>query len=423
MMAAQECPSILVECVDASFSDAMVVAAEIQAFLQGISARPIALRRLMAGTGDPARDPAGHQHVSAAGGLMANGWLWAERLAGLAVDPSWEVSGPEPMVAGPQVFIGADMAVGATPAAIHVAVRARDNTIEAMQGMGEGAPPFVRWRYDAFARPQLVFGHPGILAGIGPADETASRAAWSPSSPIAARTVLLVGEDDHLRHVYPAVLAALGDAADGLRIAVRPRILSPRALTASEAEDAVRAADAIILPGGCDGSQVDGQILVAGAAFALKTPILGCCFGMQTMTVAYARTALDVPDAHMEEVAPDVRPLVFTGLRNAAGERRHRLGERRFAIAPHSLARRVYGCGTARERMHHRYGLAPQFVAPLQATGLLASGTSEGSAITDVVEARDHPFYLGIQGHPELSSSAGRPHPAFVALLAAACRP
>jgi CTP synthase len=229
--------------------------------------------------------------------------------------------------------------------------------------------------------------------------------------------VLVVGEEEHLRDVYPAVLAALGDAAGSLHLNIAMAIASPRGLCATTAAEALDGIDAMVLPGGCDPSQVDGQIQLARAALKRDVPTLGMCFGMQTMTTAVVRARLGERGAHLEEVRPDASPLVFRCMMRQDSSGWHRLGCRAFTIAAGTLAHSIYRAGLAEERMHHRFRLEPGLFGSLAGEGLIVSGYCGRDEIADVIEVPDRRFFLGIQGHPELQSGPSRPHPAFLALL------
>ena len=184
-----------------------------------------------------------------------------------------------------------------------------------------------------------------------------------------------------------AVLAALGDAADRLGIAVSPIFFSGD----------MPEAEGLILPGGADLSPVEDQIAAARVAIAADLPLFGLCLGMQCFATALLRDAW--PDATLEEIAgpgPRRSFVRWTGLGDLAQiQLGHRLGDRPFHPAPGSrLAALLPGGATI--RMNHRYHLAPNAVFPMN---VCLHGSLDGPI--DGIELSDRRFCLGLQGHPE----------------------
>lgn len=255
---------------------------------------------------------------------------------------------------------------------------------------------------------------------------SADGAAFPSAPPQPARQAIelvVIGEREHLMHGYPALLGALGDAVDALPdCAIRVRIQSPRKLGTTAARGLIESADGLLLPGGVDPTQIAGQIRLARLALSAGVPTLGICFGMQSMTTAVLHERLGMADVALAEIAPWAARHSFVPLvRDGAGL--HRLGRRDFRMADgNSMARAAYGRDIASARMNHRFRLDPAWIAPLADHGFRVSAWScDGLAIPDIVEAVDHPFFVGIQGHPELGSRPGRP-PALFSHWLAHCR-
>ncbi|GHB14570.1 glutamine amidotransferase-related protein [Salinicola rhizosphaerae] len=237
-----------------------------------------------------------------------------------------------------------------------------------------------------------------------------------PATPSRPYRLSIAGEVEHLQEIYPAVLAAIGDAADAIGLNIALRIVSPRELTLAKAESLVAESDGLLLPGGCDNSQIDGQILLAAAALARDLPTLGLCFGMQSMATALIRQRLGVTGAHLEEVNPAATTLAISRLSSM----QPRLGDRRVDLLEGSRAADAYGATRAVERMNHRFGLDAHWWEPLRRAGVIVSGRGRDAPhIADILEVKDRRFYLGVQGHPELRSRPDLPHPALVAWLRA----
>ncbi len=443
-------PLILVDHDTPAGTAAGLVPAVLHALAQARSTDPLPFRRLlslseMTAAAQDQDSQAARQHVPEGGErLMDNLWLWPERLAGLTAAPALETSDPDSLPPGPAVIFQAGTMAPAVRnrlaarwdgPTLHLRVLVRENQLDVVlldpSGVSHDGPILGRWWRDGFGRFHLNTATCAELPGIGrlrpvPAPAPVSTPdyvpdyATGPNAPAFPPHVLVVGEEAHLRTVYPAVLASLADAGDRMGLSLVPRVVSPRGLSTGDAWVVAREADAIVLPGGCDTSQVDGQIAVAGAVLTLGTPTLGCCFGMQTMVTAFARKHMGLPGAHLEEIAPDARPLAISAIGKGRDGLRHRLGLRRFLVASGSLAQRVYQGREGAERMHHRYHLAPWLRDAAREAGLSLSALGEGGTVVDAIELPGHPYFLGIQGHPELSGAPDRPHAAFTTLLWAA---
>lgn len=215
----------------------------------------------------------------------------------------------------------------------------------------------------------------------------------------------LIGREADQREAYPATLAALGDAADALGIGLKLRFLPPVTLSATLSE--LDGAEAIVLPGGASMLSVPGQIRVAQASRQRKIPTLGLCLGMQSMATAAVQTQPGCEQATMAEVAGDAALHSFTRF----DDLRHRCG-----LLPFSAAHPLDG-GPLPELMHynHRYRFNPLLRPALLASGVTVTSEADGSV--DAITLPDHPFWFGVQGHPELQSRPGAPHPLFTALL------
>jgi CTP synthase len=203
----------------------------------------------------------------------------------------------------------------------------------------------------------------------------------------------LLGDAYHHRQVYPAVLARLGDAADRTGIAVEPVLLSAdEALT----EGVLAGLNGMILPGGADMGQVAPQIRLAECALAAGVPLFGLCLGMQSMATALVRSAL-WPDAVFEEIDGPGPRRSFVRMRAPNGDGLHRLGDHDFRPLPGSRLGALLPEGAAL-RMNHRYRFNPEIdTAVMPEAGWHWSGD-----ILDAVEVASHPFFIGLQGHPEI---------------------
>jgi CTP synthase len=189
--------------------------------------------------------------------------------------------------------------------------------------------------------------------------------------------------------------------------------------------------DGIIVPGGFGDRGVEGKIAVAKYCRENKIPYFGLCYGMQLAVVEYARDVLGWKDAHTSEVNPkskhpviDIMPEQKKNMTDKNYGATMRLGNYTAQIKPNTIASQAYGAKEVEERHRHRYEVNPDFIEELEKAGLVFSGVSPDRRLMEIMELPEsvHPFFVGTQSHPELISRPLRPHPLFVAFIAAATK-
>lgn len=420
-------PILIVEqATDRPAEDAMAAGA-LAGFLKEAGVTEIGFVRL----NSPDREFAqlgAREHATAYGALVANGMIWAERALGRDLGPdsdctvaALQVERPSLLAVNPNVLPQSDRdALVGRAAAMRVQVSPRGVAfVLATEADGVRREIGALGR-DGYGRPILDLRDPeGLLAHFHAGRPTARPAnsalsAWGP-------VLVVVGEESYHRDVYPALLAALGDAADALGQTPAVRFVSPRNVAVRDWPNRLAQADGILLPGGPDTTQTAGQVDAAAATLDAGIATLGICLGMQTMTTAFARRRAGLPDAGLEEIDPHARPQVFVRMRSPDGEGRHRLGAKRLRLDADSRLAALLGVETATERLHHRYHLSPELVPVLAGAGLRLAARDCEERIVDAIEAPDHPFFMGLQCHIELSSRNRRaPHPVLTAFLDAA---
>jgi CTP synthase len=357
------------------------------------------------------------QHVAAEGALVPSGLLWIERLTGMEIGRE---TTSETLLAQAQshdIVLPWHAPVAADREALSLLVKrasAQRIGVEYLTVTEEAASWRMRssqgsileeaithWRRDRFGRPKAV--------------ESAEPPARSESK---LRIGLVGAERDH-RRVYPALLAALGDCGDAERANIDVVFISPIGLKRRDVDGILAEIDGLLLPGGSDMANVPGQILMADGALRLGKPTLGLCLGMQTMATAVAQNALHSTMANLAEADPSAPIKTFIPLsEDGSFLSAHRLGERKIAIAANTRLHNLLG-PEATMRLNHRFRLNPELLPILAKAGLCISANDGSGGIADAIELEDHPFYLGVQGHPELSSRSGRAHPLMRAFLQA----
>ena len=190
------------------------------------------------------------------------------------------------------------------------------------------------------------------------------------------------------------------------------------------ARQLLRGVDGILIPGGFGTRGTAGKIAAVRYAREHKIPFLGICLGKQMAIVEYARNVLGYPDANTIEIDPDTgHPVIAlmpeqNGVVNLGGTLR--LGAYPCVLKKGSLAETLYGTDRISERHRHRYEVNNEYREELSRHGMVLSGISPDGRIVEMIELRDHPFFIGTQGHPELKSRPNRAHPLFRGLIEAA---
>ena len=187
--------------------------------------------------------------------------------------------------------------------------------------------------------------------------------------------------------------------------------------------------DGIVVPGGFGDRGIEGMVKTAQFARESGKPYLGLCYGMQMMTVDFARHAASLEGANTTESDPKTRHPVIHIMPDQEKKLLHleyggsmRLGAYEMALKPGSVSQRSYGKTTVSERHRHRYEFNSSYRRVLEKAGLVVSATSQGGKLVEMVEVAGHPFMVGTQAHPEFKSRPLKPHPLFVAFTQAAAK-
>jgi len=181
--------------------------------------------------------------------------------------------------------------------------------------------------------------------------------------------------------------------------------------------------DAVVIPGGFGGRGVEGKIAAIRYAREKGLPFLGLCLGLQCAVIEYARHVAKLEGAHSTEFDEDgPHPVIAMlkeqrGLHDKGGTMR--LGAYPCEIAPDTLAERLYGRDMVLERHRHRFEVNPRYHRQLLAAGLTFSGLSPDGRLVEMIELKNHPFFIASQFHPEFKSRPTRAHPLFRGLVEA----
>ncbi len=247
-------------------------------------------------------------------------------------------------------------------------------------------------------------------------------------------TIAVVGKYMALLDSYKSLAEALVHGGIANNVKVKLNWIDS---TIFEREDAVQHLEpchGILVPGGFGERGVEGKMAAVRFARERDVPYFGICFGMQMAVIEAARHLVGLEGASSTEFGPCPHPVVGMMTEWQKGGQREtraadgdlggtmRLGAYDCRLIPGSRARAIYGTDTISERHRHRYEVNLDYKADLEKAGLLFSGMSPDGVLPEIVEIPGHPWFIGVQFHPELKSKPFDPHPLFTSFIAAAVR-
>jgi len=257
------------------------------------------------------------------------------------------------------------------------------------------------------------------------------------SNPEGGVKVAIVGKYTQLEDAYKSIKEALTHGGMANRVKVNIEWVDAELFEKEDPAPHLEGFDAILVPGGFGERGTEGKIKAAQFARERKVPYLGICLGMQMAVIEAARNLIDVKDAGSEEFDHEAGGKRFTPVvyhlkewvqGNHKVERKAddnkggtmRLGAYDATLTEGSRVAQVYGTCAIEERHRHRYEVDIQFKKQLEEKGLIFSGMSPDGRLPEIVEVADHPWYIGVQFHPELKSKPFDPHPLFKDFVRAA---
>lgn len=238
--------------------------------------------------------------------------------------------------------------------------------------------------------------------------------------------IALVGKYVELHDAYISVVEALHHAGLEQSIDIDIRWVSAEEVEREGAARLLAGVYGILVPGGFGERGIEGKIAAADYARVHGIPYLGLCLGMQCATIAFARHVLGTHDVNSTEFNPQTAHPVIDlmpdqrDITEKGGTMR--LGLYPCELIPGTRAHAAYGCNRVEERHRHRFEFNNRYRAILEASGLVISGVSPDKRLVEIIELRDHPWYVASQFHPEFQSRPGKPHPLFRGFVAAAAQ-
>mgnify|MGYP002578552319 FL=1 len=236
--------------------------------------------------------------------------------------------------------------------------------------------------------------------------------------------IALVGKYVELQDAYKSILESFVHAGAANECRVNVHTIQSEYVDASNVEEKVGGMDAILVAPGFGERGLEGKIQAIKYAREHNVPFFGICLGMQMCVVEFARDVLGLKDAASAEMNPSTPDPVIDLMEDQKSTTikggTMRLGAYDCQLDKNSLAYEIYGKELISERHRHRYEFNGHYLTRMEAAGLKASGRNPETSLVEIVEIPTHPFFIGVQFHPELKSTPEVPQPIFVAFVKAA---
>lgn len=245
-------------------------------------------------------------------------------------------------------------------------------------------------------------------------------------------TIAVVGKYTGLKEAYKSLIEALTHGGIANRVKVNLDWIEAEVFESEDAAPYLEKVHGILVPGGFGERGAEGKILAAKFARERKVPYFGICFGMQMACIEAARNLAGIKDASSTEFGPAKEPVVglmtewlkgnMLEKRSASGDLggTMRLGSYESVLKSGTRIADIYGTTDIHERHRHRYEVNIDYMERLEKAGLTFSGLSPDGVLPETIEYADHPWFIGVQYHPELKSRPFEPHPLFASFIEAA---
>jgi CTP synthase len=237
-------------------------------------------------------------------------------------------------------------------------------------------------------------------------------------------TIGLIGKYIELQDAYKSILESFIHAGAMNEVKVQVVNVHSEYITHENVAEKLDGLDGLLVAPGFGLRGIDGKIVAVQYARENGLPFFGICLGMQMAVIEYGRNVLGLPGAHSTEMdanAPDpVISIMEEQKKVTQVGGTMRLGAYPCIITEGSLAHRIYGSTNISERHRHRYEFNNQYLSKYEENGVVFSGRNPETGLVEIMEIPTHPFFIGVQYHPELKSTVENPAPLFVSFIAAA---
>ena len=234
----------------------------------------------------------------------------------------------------------------------------------------------------------------------------------------------LIGKYIELQDAYKSILESFIHAGAINECQVQIVNVHSEFITDDNVSEKLAGLDGLLVAPGFGHRGVEGKIVAVKFARENGLPFFGICLGMQMAAIEFARNVLGLKDAHSTEMNPETKEPVIDLMEEqkkvTAKGGTMRLGSYPCEIKAGSLAERIYGITTISERHRHRWEFNNKYLEQFENAGMIASGKNPGTGLVEIIELSRHPFFIGVQYHPELKSTVENPQPIFVHFVKAA---
>ncbi|HNX44843.1 MAG TPA: CTP synthase [Bacteroidales bacterium] len=242
--------------------------------------------------------------------------------------------------------------------------------------------------------------------------------------PVAEVQIGLIGKYVELKDAYKSISEAFVHAGAANQLKVKVKMIHSESINSGTVKHLLKDLDGILVAPGFGERGIEGKILAIRYARENKIPFLGICLGMQCAVVEFGRNVLKMNDAHSTEMNPKTPYPVIDimeeqkKISNKGGTMR--LGAYPCTIREDSKSYEIYGTADITERHRHRYEFNNKYLDEYNKAGMLAVGINRQNDLVEMIELKDHPWFIGVQFHPEYRSTVANPHPLFVSFVKAA---
>jgi len=245
-------------------------------------------------------------------------------------------------------------------------------------------------------------------------------------NPIYEVTIGLIGKYVELQDSYKSILEAFIHAGAANEVKVHVKSIHSEHIDAANSHELLADLDGILVAPGFGERGIEGKIEAIRFVREHKIPFFGICLGMQMAVIEFSRHILGLTPANSSEMDPDTpHPVIDLmesqkQIENKGGTMR--LGSWSCRLLKNSMVEQVYNHNTIEERHRHRYEFNNNYKTQIEAQGMIATGVNPDTNLVEIIEIPDHPWFVGVQYHPEYKSTVANPHPLFTAFVKAALK-
>ncbi len=233
--------------------------------------------------------------------------------------------------------------------------------------------------------------------------------------------VAIVGKYVKLEDSYLSVAESISHAGFANNVKINIKYIDCETITQNNVENILKDIDAVVVPGGFGNRGIEGKINTIKYVRENNVPFLGICLGMQMSVVEFARNVLQIKDANSSEFDKESKNPVIHIMEEQKDIKKKggtmRLGAYPCTLKEGTLVYKIYGKKDISERHRHRYEFNNDYKEKLEKAGLICSGTSPDGMLVEIVEIKNHPYFIASQFHPEFKSRPNRPSPLFNGLI------